>query len=97
MTRRQYLTMGLAPALLALFLLAGPAWAQNQGGAAAPPAQAGQLCTGGPGGTCSVKAPSPQGNQNCPGAASQKPEGKGPKRGCGVNKPNPQNRPATGQ
>ncbi len=57
-----------ALALAGVLLLAGPVLAQNQGGGqgSRPTGQDNQLCTPGPGGTCTVNPPPDQGKQNCP-------------------------------
>lgn len=93
MKNRRCLMIGLALALAGVFLLAGVALAQNQGGGrgVCPVGQGNQVCTGGPGGTCSVTpAPNPS-NQNCPGygaGQSQKRKGmKGPRGGGQSSQP----------
>jgi hypothetical protein len=102
MKNRRDLLIGLA--LAGVMLLAGPSWAQNQGGgggAAGPGNQGRQLCTGGPGGTCVVNSPNTQGNQNN-GSANANPKKrrgpKGPGGGGRSNQPNTQTEtPAAGQ
>ena len=69
MKHRRGVMIGLTSALAGAVLLAGVALAQNQGGG---PAGQGQLCTGGPGGTCAVTPAPKPGNQNCPGYGAGK-------------------------
>ncbi|MFI5331306.1 MAG: hypothetical protein ACHQ2F_09800, partial [Desulfobaccales bacterium] len=79
MKNRRCVMIGLALALGGVLLLAGVALAQNQGGGPAVcPVGQGQVCTGGPGGTCAVTPAPKPGNQNSPGCGagqSQKQEG----------------------
>ncbi len=102
MKNRRCLMIGLALALGGVLLLAGVAWAQNQGGgpAVCPVGPGNQVCTGGPGGTCAVTPACKPGNQNCPGygaGQSQKQQGKkGPEGGGQASQPTtPANPPAT--
>ncbi len=98
MKHRRCLMIGPALALGGVLLLAGVAVAQNQGGG--PAAQGNTVCTGGPGGTCTV-APAPKrGNQNCPGygaGQSQKQKGRQCPYGGGQSSQpaTPDNPPAT--
>ena len=68
-----------ALSLAGSMLLVGPALAQNQGvGPGGKPAGHGELCTGGPNGTCVVNPPAKQSGQKCPTPqqqCSQAPQG----------------------
>ncbi|MGP8051564.1 MAG: hypothetical protein ACLPYB_13265 [Desulfobaccales bacterium] len=83
-----------ALAAVGVMLLAGPALAQNQsGGPAGKPAGHGELCTGGPGGTCAVTPPPKQGKQNGP-ASQQKGCSQAPRGAGSGNQPKTQANPA---
>ena len=101
MKHRRGLMICLALALAGVLLLAGPGWAQNQGGPGKGPAgQGNQLCTGGPNGTCVVPPANTPNTQKGPGygaGKSQRQRGaKGPQGSGSGNQPNTQaNPPAT--
>ncbi len=74
MKKPLYLISALA--LAGVLLLAGPGLAQKQDAGAGGVCPAGnQVCTGGPGGVCTIKPNTPA-SQNCPGLGA----GKGQKR-----------------
>jgi len=100
MKDRRGLLICLVLAMAGMLLLAGPGWAQNQGGGGPGKGQGNQLCIGGPGGTCTVAPPNNPDNQATPryGAGkSQRQKGPQGQRGAGSgNQPNTQaNPPAT--
>ncbi len=102
MQNSKCLMVALALGLAGMLLLAGAALAQNQKNAGVCPVGQGQVCTGGPGGTCAVTPTPNTGNQNCPGygaGKSQKQKGmKGPKSGGQAGQPStPANPSATAE
>ncbi len=72
---KQQLYLISALALAGVLLLAGPGLAQRQGAGAGGGPQGNQVCTGGPGGVCTINPATPA-NQNGPGPGA----GKGQKR-----------------
>jgi hypothetical protein len=100
MKNRQCWMEALVLALAGALLLAGVALAQGQGGG--PADKGNQVCTGGPGGTCTINpAPNPS-KQTCPRAGagkSQQRQGmRGPQGGGQSGQPTtPANPPATSQ
>ncbi len=93
MKNKQSLMEGLALALAGVLLLAGAALAQNQGKnpGVCPVGQASQVCTGGPGGTCTIQQPN---QQNCPRAGKgQKRQMRGSQGGGQANQPTTSDNP----
>lgn len=98
MTKQRCLIITLA--LAGMMLLAGPGLAQKQGGGPGR-GPGSQVCTGGPGGICTINPNTPA-NQNCPAPGtgkSQKRQGmKGSGGGARSNQPDTQTKvPEAGQ
>jgi hypothetical protein len=91
MPMSKVLTMVLA--LTVVLLIAGAGLAQTQGSApAAGPGS--QMCTGGPGGVCTIAPPANPGTQDCPtpgaGKGKKRQGARGPKGGAQGNQTGPQ-------
>ncbi len=90
-----------ALALAGVLLLAGPGLAQKQGGGPGGGPAGNQVCTGGPGGVCTINPAAPA-NPNCPdpgsGKSQKRQRMRGSRGGAQANQPAPQTtQPEAGQ